>query len=71
LLGTRRKAFAKLDSDGNGALRFEEWAPRTISKFEGADGVRTATEYATTAPPPPKHKICSCTAAPSSASIDY
>jgi hypothetical protein len=64
LLGPRRKAFAKLDINGNGALSFEEWATKTIGKFNGADrdhnGVLTAAEYATTAPPPPKHKTCSC-----------
>ena len=56
----RRKAFAKLDVNGNGALSFEEWAAKTIDKFKGADadhnGWLTAAEYATTAPPPPKHK---------------
>ena len=60
----RRKAFAKLDTNGNGALSFEEWAAKTIDKFNGADrdrsGWLTAAEYATTAPPPPKRKRCSC-----------
>ena len=61
----RRKAFAKLDSNGNGALSFEEWAVKTIDKFEGADkdrsGWLTAAEYATTAPKPAKRKArCSC-----------
>ena len=61
----RRKAFAKLDANGNGALSFEEWAVRTIDKFEGADGDRsgwlTPAEYANTAPKPPKKKArCSC-----------
>lgn len=65
VLGARRKAFAKLDSNGNGALSFEEWAARTIDKFQGADkdrsGWLTAAEYATTAPPPPKRKPrCRC-----------
>jgi EF hand len=64
LLGSRRKAFAKLDTSGNGALSFEEWAATTIDKFKGADkdrsGWLSAAEYATTAPPPPKHKACSC-----------
>ena len=64
LLGARRKAFAKLDVNGNGTLSFEEWAVRTIDKFNGADrdrtGWLTAAEYATTAPPPPKKKRCSC-----------
>lgn len=64
LLGARRKAFAKLDTDGNGTLGFDEWAFKTIEKFKGADrdrsGWLTAAEYATTAPPPPKHPSCSC-----------
>ena len=64
LLGSRRKAFAKLDTRGNGTLSFEEWAVTTIDKFKGADrdrsGWLTPAEYATTAPPPPKHKKCSC-----------
>jgi hypothetical protein len=74
LLAARRKAFAKLDSNGNGALSFEEWAAKTIGKFEGADsnhdGILTAAEYATTAPPPPKHKMCSCAATTNVASAD-
>ena len=64
LLDPRRKAFAKLDTNGNGSLSFEEWAAKTIGKFQGADrdhnGILTAAEYATTAPPPPKHPGCSC-----------
>ena len=61
----RRKAFAKLDVNGNGTLSFEEWAVRTVTKFSGADkdrsGWLTPVEYATTAPPPPKKKArCSC-----------
>jgi EF hand len=64
LLGARRKAFANLDANANGSLSFDEWAAKTIGKFQGADkdhnGVLTAAEYATTAPPPPKHKTCSC-----------
>jgi hypothetical protein len=64
LLSPRRKAFAKLDKNANGSLSFEEWAHTTIDKFAGADKDRnhilTPAEYATTAPPPPKHKTCSC-----------
>jgi EF hand len=64
LLGPRHKAFAKLDANGNGSLSFEEWAAKTIGKFQGADkdrnGWLSPAEYATTAPPPPKHKTCSC-----------
>jgi hypothetical protein len=64
IFAPRRKAFAKLDTNGNGSLSFEEWASKTIQKFQGADkdhtGWLTSAEYATTAPPPPKHKRCSC-----------
>ena len=64
LLSSRRKAFAKLDSNGNGSLSFDEWAHKTIDKFSGADkdrsGWLSAGEYATTAPPPPKKKRCAC-----------
>ena len=64
IIGPRRKAFAKLDTSGNGSLSFEEWAVKSIEKFRGADkdrtGWLTAAEYATTAPPPPKKKRCSC-----------
>ncbi|MEO7240492.1 MAG: histidine kinase [Sphingomicrobium sp.] len=65
VLGARRKAFAKLDSNGNGALAFDEWAVKTLDKFAGADKDRTGwltpAEYATTAPPPPKKKPkCGC-----------
>src|SRR4051794_17259613 len=64
ILGPRRKAFAKLDLNGNGALSFEEWAVKTIDKLKGADrdrsGWLTPAEYATTAPPPPKKPKCGC-----------
>ena len=64
LLAPRRKAYAKLDKNGDGRLSFEEWAVKTIDKFNGADRDRTRTltaaEYATTAPKPPKRKTCSC-----------
>jgi len=64
IFAARHKAFAKLDTNANGSLSFEEWSVKTIDKFKGADadhnGWLTAAEYATTAPPPPKHKRCSC-----------
>ena len=64
LLTPRRKAFAKLDSNGNGMLSFEEWAVTTLETFGDADrdrsGWLTPVEYASTAPPPPKPKKCSC-----------
>lgn len=74
LLGPRRKAFAKLDANANGALSFEEWAVKTVRKFRDADrdrnGWLSAAEYATTAPPPPKHKSCSCARAEPSSNDD-
>ena len=60
----RRKAFAKLDLNGNGTLSFEEWAVKTIDKFEGADSDRnkalTPAEFATTAPKRKAKPACSC-----------
>jgi len=71
----RRKNFEKLDLDHNGALSFQEYAIKGIEKFQGADkdrsGWLTAAEFAATAPPPPKHKTCSCgRAEPQAASND-
>ena len=64
VLGPRRKAFAKLDMNGNGMLSFDEWAVKSIEKFKSADSDRTGwltpAEYAATAPPPPKKKRCAC-----------
>lgn len=64
ILAPRRKAYAKLDADHNGSLSFDEWAVKSIGKFGGADkdrsGWLTAVEYASTAPPPPKHPKCGC-----------
>lgn len=52
-LASRRKAWAKLDTDGDGRLSFEEWSVKTIAKFATADkdrsGAMTPTEFATTA----------------------
>lgn len=51
----RHKAFARLDTNGDGRLSFEEWAAKSIAKFTGADadksGTLTRTEFTTTAPP--------------------
>lgn len=53
-LGSRRKAFARLDSNGDGRLSFEEWAVRTTTRFATADadksGALTRDEFLTTAP---------------------
>ena len=37
LIEPRRKAFGKLDINADGRLSFEEWAAKSIDKFEGAD----------------------------------
>jgi len=64
LVEPRRKAFAKLDLNHDGKLSFEEWAAKTIDKFEDADAddskSLTPAEYATTAPKPRKTPACSC-----------
>ncbi len=64
LLEPRRKAFAKLDSNGNGSLSFEEWAVKTVEKFSGADGDRsgflTPAEYETTKPKSRPKPRCNC-----------
>lgn len=53
-LATRRKAFAKLDTNGDGQLSFDEWAVKTTTRFAQADkdrsGSLTRAEFATTAP---------------------
>jgi hypothetical protein len=63
-LASRRRNFDKRDTDRNGALSFEEYAASGIEKFTTADhgrkGWLSEAELATTAPPPPKHKACSC-----------
>ena len=64
LVEPRRKAYAKLDLNGDGKLSFEEWAVKTIDKFEGADAddskALTAAEFATTAPKRKAKPACSC-----------
>lgn len=64
LVEPRRKAYAKLDVNADGKLSFEEWAVRTIDKFEGADADKskwlTPAEYATTAPKRKPKPACSC-----------
>lgn len=64
MLGTRVRDFRKLDKDGNNLLSFEEWAVRTVDKFDGADanhdGRLTRAEFATTAPEPKPAAKCKC-----------
>jgi hypothetical protein len=64
LVEPRRKAYAKLDVNQDGKLSFEEWAVRTIDKFEEADADKSKTltpaEYATTAPKRKPKPTCSC-----------
>ena len=66
-LAARQRNFAKLDGDHNGALSFAEYAVKGIEKFNAAGGRKgwlSPAEFVATAPPPPKHKTCSCNAAP-------
>ena len=64
LVEPRRKAFARLDLDQDGKLGFEEWAVKTIDKYEDANddgnGWLTAAEYAATAPKRKVKAACSC-----------
>ena len=64
LVEPRRKPFAKLDVNGDGKLSFEDWAVKTIDKFEGADSdnskALSAAEFATTAPKRKAKPACSC-----------
>ena len=64
LVEPRRKAYAKLDVNGDGKLSFEEWAVKTIDKFQEADADKSKwlapTEYATTAPKRKPKPACSC-----------
>lgn len=64
LVEPRRKAYAKLDLNGDGKLDFEEWAVKTIDKFNTADADKSRTlnapEFATTAPKRKAKPACSC-----------
>lgn len=64
MLGSRVKAFKKLDADGNNLLSFEEWAVATSERFAGADSNRdgklNASEFATTASKPKPKDKCKC-----------
>jgi hypothetical protein len=62
-LAARQRNFDKLDADHNGALSFREYAVKGIEKFNGAGGKKgwlSPAEFVATAPPPPKHRTCSC-----------
>jgi hypothetical protein len=63
-LATRHKAFAKLDTDGDGRLSFDEWSAKTVAKFTGADkdrsGSLTRTEFAATAMKRSTRPRCAC-----------
>lgn len=65
LVEPRRKAFARLDLNQDGKLGFEEWAVKTIGKYEEAnddgDGWLSPAEYAATAPKrKAKKPACAC-----------
>lgn len=65
---SRRKAFAKLDVNGDGRLSFDEWSVKTAAKFAGADkdksGTLTRAEFLATAPKRRAAKPkCACPAA--------
>lgn len=63
-LFSRRKAYAKLDSNGDGKLSFDEYAVKTITKFNGADkdrsGILTPAEFLTTRVVRAKPKSTNC-----------
>jgi hypothetical protein len=63
-LFSRRKAYAKLDVNGDGKLSFDEYAVKTISKFSGADkdrsGILTPAEFLTTRVVRAKPKSTNC-----------
>ena len=64
LVEPRRKAFARLDLNQDGKLGFEEWAIKTIDKFDDADADQskalTPAEYAATAPKVKPKPACAC-----------
>lgn len=63
-LHSRRKAYARLDVNGDGKLSFDEYAIKTIAKFNGADkdrsGVLTPAEFLTTKVVRAKPKSTNC-----------
>lgn len=73
-LAPRRKAFVKLDRDGDGRLSFDEWGVKTTDRFATADRDRSATltaaEFATTRPKRSAKARCVCPAAATSDNDD-
>ena len=63
-LFSRRKGYAKLDVNGDGKLSFEEYAVKTVTKFQTADkdrsGVLTPSEFLTTRVVRAKPKSTNC-----------
>ncbi len=63
-MGSRVKAFKKLDKDGDNLLSFEEWAVATSDRFAeadaNADGKLSPAEFATTAPKRSLKPRCKC-----------
>jgi len=51
-LSTRQRAFARLDTNGDGTISFDEYAAKTSEKFAKADGDKSGVldrrEFATT-----------------------
>lgn len=64
MLAPRRKAYAKLDTNGDGRLVFDEWAVTTSTKFAGADADRSGwlspREFMATRPKTSPKKKCAC-----------
>lgn len=64
LLGSRSKAFRKLDKDGNNLLTFEEWAVATSNRFAKADAngdlKLDRPEFASTRPKRKVKQRCKC-----------
>jgi len=70
-LRLRRRAYAKLDTNGDGRLSFEEWAIKTTTRFADADanrnGTLTRAEFVKTrtrssTPKPRSSPACRCPA---------
>lgn len=65
-LASRRKAWTKLDSNGDGALSFEEWSAKSAGRFATADADRSGkldrSEFATTRPRRKVRAHCACPA---------